>query len=160
VRLAGHPLAKSPDAGLGKLIDAVDLVIAPAPDGIAHDEARLERIARAFLAKASAPVAREHKMIEVRALVSELDVIIGDAATKLCAAIDWPATPLLRARVRSTAEGSCKPAELARALGVWGGDDPRAEHARVARLGVVCGNWSVQGAGVPRSAAARGQPVA
>jgi len=41
-------------------------------------------------------------------------------------------------RVRATTEGSAKPAEVARALGVWGaGDDPRAPHARVARLGVV-----------------------
>ena len=40
-------------------------------------------------------------------------------------------------RVRATAEGSAKPSELARALGVWGSDDLRGEHALVARLGVV-----------------------
>jgi hypothetical protein len=39
--------------------------------------------------------------------------------------------------VRSTAEGSAKPHEVARALGVWGSEDPRAEHAGIARLGVV-----------------------
>src|SRR5205823_5647056 len=50
VRLAGHPAATAvPDTGLGKLIDAVDLAIQPAPDGIAHDAARLERIATALL---------------------------------------------------------------------------------------------------------------
>ncbi|HWU91264.1 MAG TPA: TIGR03960 family B12-binding radical SAM protein, partial [Kofleriaceae bacterium] len=52
VRLAGHPavLKGGPtDLGLGKLIEAVDLVIRPAPDGIAFDEARLGRIAAAFL---------------------------------------------------------------------------------------------------------------
>jgi radical SAM family uncharacterized protein len=126
VRLAGHPLAKQPDLGLGKLIDAVDLAIVPAPDGIAHDEARLQRIASAFLAKDRVIVERDSKTIDARALVLALDVV---ADTRLCAALDWPAAPLLRARVSSTAEGSIKPAELARALGLAG--------ARVARLGVV-----------------------
>ena len=56
---------------------------------------------------------------------------------KLCAALDWPAGPLLRARVSATADGSAKPSEIAQALGVWGTDDPRGEHARVARLSVV-----------------------
>src|SRR5690606_26194989 len=37
VRLAGHPLARTPDLGLGKLIRAVDVLIKPAPDGIAFD---------------------------------------------------------------------------------------------------------------------------
>jgi radical SAM-linked protein len=140
VRLAGHPLARQPDLGLGKLIQAVDVLIAPARDGIAHDPARLERIATAFLAKAEAPVARGDKMIDVRALVGVVDVIGGDAATKLAAALDWEGvTALLRVRVRSTSEGSAKPSEIARALGVWGSDDPRGDHALVARLGVVDG---------------------
>jgi radical SAM-linked protein len=138
VRLAGHPLAKQPDLGLGKLIQAIDLVIAPAADGIAHDAARLDRIAAAFLAKPSVPIARGDKTIDVRMLVSAVDVIAGDAAGKLAAALDWPAAPaLLRIRVRATSEGSAKPPEIARALGVWGSDDPRSEHALVARLGVV-----------------------
>jgi hypothetical protein len=46
---------------------------------------------------------------------------------------------VLRARVHATADGSAKPTEVARALGVWGSDDPRAPHALVARLGVVTG---------------------
>jgi len=54
-----------------------------------------------------------------------------------CAALDWANGPLLRARVRATAEGSAKPSEVAKALGVWGPDDVRAQHALVARLGVV-----------------------
>ncbi len=141
VRLAGHPLTKNPDLGLGKLIQAVDVVIKPAHDGIVHDAARLERIAAAFLAKTTAPVARGDKTIDVRALVSVVDVIAGDAATKLAAALDWePGPALLRARVQATSEGSAKPTEIARALGVWGSDDPRGEHAFVARLGVVDGN--------------------
>ncbi|MGE5183489.1 MAG: TIGR03960 family B12-binding radical SAM protein [Acidobacteriota bacterium] len=155
VRLAGHVLAKHPDLGLGKLIDAIDLVLAPAPDGIAHDAARLERIARAFLAKDRAMVEREGgKMIDARALVTELDVIADAAAAKLTAALDWPERPaLLRARVRSTSEGSIKPVELARVLGVWG------ERALVARLGVVCGGSASQGPKARDSAASRGQPV-
>jgi radical SAM family uncharacterized protein len=142
VRLAGHPIARAggtTDLGLGKLIDAVDVLIAPAADGIAYDAARLQRIAAAFLAKTSVPISRgDKKMIEVRGLVTELDVIADEAALRLCAALDWPAAPaLLRARVRATAEGSAKPSEIARALGVWGPEDVRAEHALVARLGVV-----------------------
>jgi hypothetical protein len=37
--------------------------------------------------------------------------------------------------VRLAAEGSAKPVEVARGLGVWGSDDPRATHALIARLG-------------------------
>jgi hypothetical protein len=64
-------------------------------------------------------------------------VVADEAALKLCAALDWAPGPLLRARVRSTTDGSAKPSELAKALGVWGHEDPRAEHALLARLGVV-----------------------
>ena len=94
-----------------------------------------ERIAKAFLAKDKVVVVRgEKKPIDVRALVSEVDVLDD---TRLAAALDWAPGPVLRVRVSSTAEGSAKPSELAKALGVWGADDPRAEHALVARLGVV-----------------------
>jgi hypothetical protein len=139
VRLAGHPRAPAvPELGLGKLIDAVDLVIQPAPDGIAHDPARLERIAAALLARPTAMVARGDKQVDVRALVVAIDVIADDAAARLCGALEWPNGPLLRVRVRATSDGSAKPPEVAKALGVWGGDDPRAHHALVARLGVAC----------------------
>jgi hypothetical protein len=142
VRLPGHVLAKKPDLGLGKLIDAVDVVIRPAADGMVHDASRLSRIAAAFLAKATAPVSRgDKKTIDVRALVSAVDVIADDAAAKLCSALDWaPAPALIRARVSATSEGSAKPSEIARALGIWGSEDPRAEHALVARIGVVEGH--------------------
>jgi radical SAM family uncharacterized protein len=140
VRLAGHPAATgTPDLGLGKLISAVDLVIQPVADGIAHDAARLERIAAALIARPSALVARAEKQIDVRAYVLTIDVIAGDAASALCAALDWPDGALLRARIHTTSDGSAKPAEVARALGVWGPDDPRAPHALIARLGVVAG---------------------
>jgi len=152
VRLSGHPLAKQPDPGLGKLIEAVDVLVRPAPDGMRFDAARLERVAAAFLAKGTAVVARggkegpgsdkpsanaktkPEKQIDVRALVTDVSVVDD---VRLTAALDWPPGPLLRVRVRSTAEGSAKPSEIAKALGVWGSDDPRAEHALLARLGVV-----------------------
>jgi len=141
VRLNGHPLVRAnqvaPIPGLGKAIDAVDLVVRPAPDGMVFDEARLSRIAAAFLAKTSAVIARGDKQIDVRQLVDEVDVIANEAATRLIGALDWPAGPLLRVRVSATAEGSAKPTEVAKALGVWGAEDLRAEHALVARLGVV-----------------------
>jgi radical SAM family uncharacterized protein/radical SAM-linked protein len=139
VRLAGHPQAgQRPDLGLGKLISAVDVVLKPAPDGMVYDAARLERIVAAFLAKDSAIVARGEKQIDVRHLVTTVDIIAGEAAAKLAAALDWGETPaIVRARVRATAEGSAKPSEIARALGIWGSDDLRGTHAMVARLGVV-----------------------
>jgi len=145
VRLNGHPLVLSgtcvADVGLGKAIEAVDLMVRPAPDGIAFDGARLGRIASVFLDKPSVMVARvserRSKQVDVRALVSEVEVIEGDTAAKLTAALDWPEGPVLRVRVSATSEGSAKPAEVAKALGVWGVDDPRASHALVARLGMV-----------------------
>lgn len=145
VRLAGHPLfvkiqpdsTHRPAPGLGKLIDAVDVLILPAPDGMVFDTARLSRLAAALMAKTEAKVARGEKSIDVRTHLIDVGVVDGEAAEKLCAALDWPSQPLLRARVRATAEGSAKPSEIARALGVWGSDDPRGTHALVARLGVV-----------------------
>jgi radical SAM family uncharacterized protein len=152
VRLAGHPLAAAapatPDLGLGKLISAVDLAIRPAADGIAHDAARLERIAAALIARPDAWVARGDKRIDVRAFVVAADVIAGDAARAVSAALDWPDGPLLRVRVHATADGSAKPSEVARALGVWGPDDPRAAHALVARLGVVASHEPIVSAAV------------
>jgi hypothetical protein len=95
------------------------------------------------MAKPTCLVERGTKRIDVRALVVEVSTISDEAATRLCAALDWPAAPaLLRVRVSATAEGSAKPGEIARALGVWGIDDPRGEHALVARLGVVAGELS------------------
>ncbi|MBA3394795.1 MAG: TIGR03960 family B12-binding radical SAM protein [Deltaproteobacteria bacterium] len=146
VRLAGHPTVRAgqaADVGLGKLIDAVEVVIRPAPDGMAHDEARLGRIATSFVGKTSAPVTRAGqgdkagKTIDVRGLVTDVSVIADEAATVLCAALDWPVGPLLRVRVRATHDGSAKPTEIARALGVWGSDDPRATHAQIARLSMI-----------------------
>ena len=145
IRLAGHPAfvkiqpttALRPTLGLGKLIDAVDIVIRPAADGMAYDAARLARLGAALMAKPEAKVARGEKLIDVRHMLLDVSVIDGDAAERLCTILDWPVSPLLRARVRATADGSAKPSEVARALGVWGSDDLRGEHALVARLGVV-----------------------
>jgi radical SAM family uncharacterized protein len=159
VRLPGHPAAAklaAPDVGLGKLIGAVDIAIHPAADGIAHDAARLARIAAALMAKPEVRVARGDKSIDVRALVHEVSVIDGDAARALCAALDWPEAALLRVRIQATSDGSAKPSEVARALGVWGPEDPRATHALVARLGVVVGGVCVAGDAAAVAASATG----
>nr|MBA3541067.1 DUF2344 domain-containing protein [Deltaproteobacteria bacterium] len=100
VRLSGHPYihpkgerpvaGRVADLSMGKLVDAVDIVIRPAPDGIAHDASRLHRIATTFLAKASVPITRAPvddgqrkssrekvkppRVIDVRALVIAADV--------------------------------------------------------------------------------------
>ncbi|MCX5744951.1 MAG: TIGR03960 family B12-binding radical SAM protein [Proteobacteria bacterium] len=133
VRLAGHKLAKHPDPTLGKLVDAVDLVVRPSRGTV--DE--LAALAEGFLAKSTAPITRvDHdakkptKTIDVRALVLEVEVVAGEAGDKVCDALDWARGPLLRVRVRATAEGSAKPPEVLAALGIEG---------QVARLGVIGG---------------------
>jgi radical SAM family uncharacterized protein len=126
------------DPGLGKHIAAYDLLIQPAPDGIAHDAARLGRIAERFLAQPSVVIDRGDRRVDVRSMVLAADVVAGDAALRLAAALDWPAAPaFLRVRVRSTSDGSAKPVEVAQALGVAGNADPRAPRALLARLGLV-----------------------
>jgi radical SAM family uncharacterized protein/radical SAM-linked protein len=136
---------------LGKRIGAFDLVIRPAPDGIAHDAARVDRIAAAFLARDAMVIERARpiwsstferealdRSIDVRALVWSASAIAGDAATRLCAALDWPASSaLLRVRVGCPATGSARPLEVARAFGVAGSESPHAEPALIARLGMV-----------------------
>jgi radical SAM family uncharacterized protein len=129
------------DLGLGKRITAYDLLIQPAADGIAHDAARLGRIAERFLAQPSVVIERGERRIDVRGMVLEADVVAGDAALRLAAALDWPAAPaLLRVRVRSSSDGSAKPTEVAQAFGVAGGADPRSPRPLLARLGLVAGD--------------------
>ncbi len=123
--------------GLGRLVTAFELLLQPAPDGIVHDEARLQRLATAFLARDVVEIARKERVVDIRFLVETLEVVGGEAASSLCRALDWPDRPLLRARIRSSSDGSARPTEVARALGIWGADDPRAPHALLARLGVV-----------------------
>lgn len=122
---------------LGKVVTATDVAIAPAPDGLRFDAARLGRLAAKLWAQPSAIVARGDKEIDVRALLHHLDVIAEDVATPLCAALDWEPGALVVARVSATAAGSAKPSEVARALGIHGPDDPRAPRARYARLNLV-----------------------
>lgn len=137
------------DRGLGKLVHAVDVLVRAAPDGMRMDVARMSRLVSAFWAKDSAIVLRPGKSegrsgpgparpVDVRGFAMEADVIADEAALKLCAALDWPvAEALARVRIRASADGSAKPSEVAKALGVWGPEDLRAEHALVARLGCV-----------------------
>ncbi len=138
------------DRGLGKLVTAVDILVRAAPDGMRMDAARMSRVVAAFLAKDTIILVRPGKAaegrnppgpprsVDVRSFVLEASVIADEAALKLCAALDWPAAEaLVRVRVRAGAEGSAKPTEVAKALGLWGPEDLRAEHALVARLGCV-----------------------
>ncbi|MEZ4404710.1 MAG: TIGR03960 family B12-binding radical SAM protein [Kofleriaceae bacterium] len=123
--------------GLGKLVTGTDIAVAPAPDGMRFDEARLARIAAQFLARPEAIVARKDKSIDVRGLIDGVEVIGGLAATRLTAALGWDDGPVFAVRVQASAAGSAKPIEVAKALGVYGPDDPRAVHARLARLALV-----------------------
>ena len=123
-------------AGLGKLVTGYDLLIQPAPDGLRYDGDRLARIAAAWLARSTSPVARDEKTIDVRALASDVAVIDERAALRLTTALGWDEGALLQVTVKVSAAGSARPIEVARALGVWGADDPRARHAFVARLGL------------------------
>src|SRR5262249_11415981 len=101
------------EPALAKRIAASDFVFS------AGDEAR----AADFMARDTAPVPRG---IDARPAVLSLDLL---EATPLARALGWPERPLLRARLRVSAEGSVKPAELAELLGISG--------AEVARLGLV-----------------------
>jgi hypothetical protein len=123
--------------GLGKLVTASELLVQPAPDGMRHDGARVARLVAAFLARREAPIARDERTIDVRALVEDASVIDGPAAERLTTALGWDETALVRVRVRVSPAGSARPTEVARAFGVWGDEDPRAPHARLARLGLV-----------------------
>lgn len=123
------------DRSLAKLIDSYMLAIAPAPDGMVFDAARLARLADAFMAREHVSVTRKNKQIPVRSLVSEVGVLAGADAGRMALALAWPEAPaLLTARVSMSATGSAKPIEVAKGLGVWGPDDPRATHATLARV--------------------------
>jgi radical SAM family uncharacterized protein/radical SAM-linked protein len=134
IAILGCEKVPAGDRGLGRRVRAFDMLIQPAQP---IDAAGLAAIAARFLAQTEAPVARKERTIDVRRLVESVEVVAEGAASRLCAALDWESRPMLRARVVSTAEGSAKPTEVARALGIWGDDDPRAPHARLARLGLV-----------------------
>jgi radical SAM family uncharacterized protein/radical SAM-linked protein len=121
---------------LSKLIESCDLLVLPAPDGIAFDAARLGRIGSALLARDQVLVQRKDKPIDVRTFVQRVDVIDQALAAELCGALDWPVAPaLLRVRLEVGPGGSAKPVEVAQALGVGGGKGPLAPRAQVARLG-------------------------
>jgi radical SAM-linked protein len=134
ISILGCDLVPAGDRGLGRRIRAFDLLLQPAEP---LDEAALGAVAAGFLARTEAPVARKDRMIDVRGLVAEVELLGPGVASRLCAALDWEYRPMLRARISSTAEGSAKPIEVAKALGIWGDDDPRGVHARLARLGLV-----------------------
>jgi radical SAM family uncharacterized protein/radical SAM-linked protein len=123
------------ERSLAKLIRAYDLLIRPAD----REEAdALAARAGKFLGEARVEVSRGERAVDVRGFVESVDVVDGDAAARLCAALDWEGgAPLVRARVTVAPDGSAKPIEVARALGVAGGDGPAERRCRLARLGFV-----------------------
>ena len=124
------------NSGLAKAITSYDLLLVPAPDGIRMDAARLHRIANRFLQAQDVFVARKQRQVNVRAFTSEIEVVEGKFAHNLCQVLDWPHTDAIyRARVSVTPTGSVKPAEVAKALGIWGGEGMYAPRALLARLG-------------------------
>jgi hypothetical protein len=74
--------------------------------------------------------------IDVRGFVESVDVVPAGGRA-VCGALDWERGPLVRARVTVAPDGSAKPIEVARALGLAGGDSPTAPRCRLARLGFV-----------------------
>jgi radical SAM family uncharacterized protein/radical SAM-linked protein len=120
------------ERSLAKLIRAYDLLIRPAEPAAAET---LSARADEFLSQAKVEVARGDRAIDVRGFVESVDVLAGDAAARLRAALDWDgAGALVRARVTVAADGSAKPIEVARALGLAG---DQAGRVRLARLGFV-----------------------
>ena len=121
------------DPSLAKILRAYDLLIRPATP---MTVAELQASAAAFLASSSVPVLRGDRPVDVRALVQAVDVVAGEAAEALAAALDWEADrPFVRARVYCASDGSAKPIEVARALGLAGDGAPGTPRCALARLG-------------------------
>jgi radical SAM-linked protein len=116
--------------GLSKLVHAADFAFAPQTATAAGD---LRARAEAFLAKTEVPVVRDGGTIDARRFVVGFDVLSGDQASKLRAALDWSggSDPVLTARIKTSAEGSVKPVELADLLGLT-----NADLARLALVGL------------------------
>jgi radical SAM-linked protein len=135
---------------LAKLVRAYDLLVRPA-ETLSADE--LAARAGELMAAERVLVARGDREVNVRALVEETEVLAGGAAAKLTAVLDWPAAPaLVRVRVSILPDGSAKPVEVARALGIAGGEVPGAARAALARLGFVGAVDSAATADVPLAA--------
>jgi radical SAM-linked protein len=135
---------------LAALLRAFDVAVRPA-EALSVEELEA-RVAR-FNAAEQVLVPRKERLIDVRALVEEVDVLSGAAAQKLLAALDWPDAPaLLRARVRVASDGSAKPIEVARALDLAGTEQAGAPRCALARLGFVGATDDQATADVPLAA--------
>ncbi len=122
--------------GFSKDIDAYELLISPAANGLLYDERRLGGLAERFMQQSRVPVMRKEREINVRAYVESVDVVDAATSAQLIRALGWPQAPaLMKIRVAMTPQGSAKPSEVAQALGVYGDPDPRADHALLARIG-------------------------
>jgi radical SAM-linked protein len=122
--------------GLSKLIERYEVLIAPAAGTEVWDADRLCAASETFMAKESAMVARKRKEIDVRSFVESVEVLDSEAATQLCAILDWPEVPaLLQVKVQSTPNGSTKPVEVCEAMGLSNDETTPGAVIRLARLG-------------------------
>ena len=128
-------LAPSKATRLGRLIDSFDLLINPSVDGTLTDN-RLTGFVDRFMGLSVAEVVRKERVIDVRPLVSELELLDQKSSEMFARVAGWDAGPtLMRARVAVSNDGSAKPIEVAQAIGVGGTVLRRPDLARLGFAG-------------------------
>lgn len=132
----GHVLIEGVP-GLGKTLRSADLLVRAD---------RADALTAELLARREAVVMRGDRRVDVRSHVIGGDAVIGEAAERLCAALDWPAGPLARVEMYVGSDGAAKPSEVAAALGAPG--------ALVARAGLFA-----DGRGDPLAIVSRPRPA-
>lgn len=124
VRLLSAARVAPGQPSMGQQVNAADWLLRPR--GAAPD---LALLAQTYLARDAAPVERGDKIIDTRRFVLALEPVADEDARRFCDALGWEPGPLLRGRVIVGPNGSVRPTELARAVGLDGAD--------LARLGCV-----------------------
>lgn len=126
------------DRGLSKMIEGYEIVVCPADDGRVWDGDRLHESREAFLAKDQVLVRRKEKEIAVSAYVSQIEVLDEEASATLCKVLDWPVAPaLLRIQVASSPQGSARPIEVCRGMGIAGEEKVGGPAVKLSRLGFL-----------------------
>ncbi len=116
---------------LGRLIESFDLLINPVVAG-EPSVARLARLVERFMAYEVVEVLRKDKLIDVRPLVTNLEILDQKVAGSYAEAAGWTIEgSLLVARVAISPRGSAKPIEVAEAIGVGGTVLRRPDLARL-----------------------------
>ena len=127
-------IAPSKATRLGRLIESFDLLINPVCDGPVTDS-RLDALVGRFSNYEVAEVSRKDKIINVRPLVSEIELLDDSSSAMFAKAAGWDAKTLIRARVLVSPKGSAKPIEVAEAVGVGGTLRRRPDLARLGFAG-------------------------